>query len=166
MMIAKDQKKIAQTYNLLPFEVLVLESKRTICEKIMSLIRFSYSEKPLEELKLKVRYIYDITRLLSDNKILQFLESSEFDKMLLRVAKDDVHSFGQNRWLEKHPKDAIIFAKPNEVWEELKLTYNNKFKNLVYGELPSNEEILSTLNKLVSRISDVDWSEIKKEMSK
>ena len=83
--------------------------------------------------------------------------------MLLRVAKDDVHSFRQNKWLKRHPKDAIIFANPQEIWKELKLTYHNKFKDLVYGELPSDETILSTLNTIVSRISTVDWSEIKKE---
>ncbi len=165
MMITKGQEKIAETYGLSPFEVLVLESKRTICEKIMSLTHFSYSKKPIEELKLKIRHIYDITRLLSDNDILQFVESSEFDKMLLRVAKDDVHSFRQNKWLERHPKDAIIFVNPEKIWKELKLTYHNKFKDLVYGELPSNEEIISSLNKIVSRISTVNWSEIKSEFS-
>jgi len=165
MMIAKEQEKIAEAYDLLPFEVLVLESKRTICEKIMSLTRFSYSEKPIEELKLKIRHIYDITRLLSNNDIMQFVESIEFDRMLLRVAKDDVHSFRQNKWLEKHPKDAMIFANPKKIWEELKLTYHNKFKDLVYGELPSNEDILSSLNKVVSRISTVNWSGIKRKFS-
>ena len=165
MMIATGQGEIAEAYGLLPFEVLVLESKRTICEKIMSLTRFSYSEKPIEDLKLKIRHIYDITRLLRDNNLLQFVESSEFDEMLLRVAKDDVHSFRQNKWLEKHPKDAIIFAKSNEIWEELKLVYHNKFKDLVYGELPSDDEILLALNKIVHRISTVDWSEIEKEFS-
>ena len=131
----------------------------------MSLTRFSYSEKPIEDLNFKIRHIYDITRLLTDNDLLQFVESSEFDKMLLRVAKDDVHSFKQNKWLKKHPKDAIIFAKSKEIWEELKLVYHNKFKDLVYGKLPSNEEILSALNKIVCRISTVDWSEIEKEFT-
>jgi len=165
MMVAKGQEEIAKTYGLLPFEVLVLESKRTICEKIMSLTRFSYSEKPIEELKLKIRHIYDITRLLSDKEILHFVESSDFDKMLLRVAKDDVHSFRQNKWLKKHPKDAIIFANPKKIWKELKLTYHNRFNDLVYGELPSDEEISTSLNKVASRISVVDWSEIEKEFS-
>ncbi len=163
MMIAKGQGKIAEKYNLLPFEVLVLESERTICEKIMSLTRFSYSKNPVEELKLKIRHIYDITRLLRDKEILHFVKSSDFDKMLLRVAKDDVHSFRQNKWLKRHPKDAIIFTNPQEIWKELKLTYHNKFKDLVYGELPSDETIISALNTIVSRISTVDWSEIKKE---
>jgi hypothetical protein len=162
MMVAKGQEEIAEKYGLLPFEVLVLEPKRTICEKIMSLTRFSYSEKPIEELKLKIRHIYDITRLLSDKEILQFVESSEFDKMLLRVAKDDVHSFRQNSWLANHPKNSIIFSNPESLWELLKQTYHNKFSFLVYGKLPTDEEILDTMNSLSIRISKIDWSLIEK----
>ncbi|SFN68566.1 nucleotidyl transferase AbiEii/AbiGii toxin family protein [Salegentibacter flavus] len=48
IMIDNDQVDIANEYELLPFEVLVLEPTRTICEKIMSLVRFSYSVIPLK----------------------------------------------------------------------------------------------------------------------
>lgn len=164
MMIAKGQGKIAKTYGLLPFEVQVLESKRTICEKIICLIRFSYSEKPTEELKRKIRHIYDINRLLDDKDILSFLESQEFNEMLVRVAKDDINTFSQNKWLVKHPKYSKIFNNPQKIWVELKHTYHTKFKDLVYGLLPGDNEILSSLNKIASRISKIDWSEIKDEL--
>lgn len=49
-----NQADIAKEYDLLPFEVLVLEPTRTICEKIMSLVRFSYSANPIEDLKKKL----------------------------------------------------------------------------------------------------------------
>lgn len=45
MMINNGQKGIAQANGLLPFEANVLEPTRTMCEKIMSLVRFSYDEK-------------------------------------------------------------------------------------------------------------------------
>ncbi len=50
MMIEKNQEKIAEEYNLKPFGVNVLSPKRTFCEKIMSLVRFSYTQNPLEDL--------------------------------------------------------------------------------------------------------------------
>jgi hypothetical protein len=57
--------------------------------------------------------------------------------MLLVVAQDDVNSFrSENEWLEKHPKQAIVFNNSVEVWQQLRSTYNTNFKNLVYGELP------------------------------
>jgi hypothetical protein len=48
MMLDNQQSEIVKEYGLLPFELLVLEPIRTICEKIMSLVRFSYGENPIE----------------------------------------------------------------------------------------------------------------------
>ena len=53
MMIDNGQETIAKEYDLLPFKVKVLEPTRTICEKIMSLVRFSYTENPIDDLKKK-----------------------------------------------------------------------------------------------------------------
>lgn len=53
MMVKTGQEILAVENDLLPFEVMALEPVRTVCEKIMSLVRFSYSEEPLEELKKK-----------------------------------------------------------------------------------------------------------------
>lgn len=40
MMVDANQMPLAEEYELLPLEVLVLDVKRTLCEKIMSLVRF------------------------------------------------------------------------------------------------------------------------------
>lgn len=48
MMLDNWQSDIAKENGLLPFDLLVLEPIRTICEKIMSLIRFSYGENPID----------------------------------------------------------------------------------------------------------------------
>ena len=56
MMMKTGKSEIAEANGLLPFDVLVLEPVRTLCEKIMSLVRFSYTEEPLEDLKKKIRH--------------------------------------------------------------------------------------------------------------
>lgn len=55
MLIENSQSDIAEECNLQVFKVSVLEPTRTICEKIMSLVRFSYSDNPIEDLKSKIR---------------------------------------------------------------------------------------------------------------
>ena len=87
MMIDNQQSEIAKEYGLLPFELLVLEPIRTICEKIMSLVRFSYGENPIDDLKKKIRHTYDLHQLLKQNEFLDFLKSKNFDDMILKVAK-------------------------------------------------------------------------------
>ncbi len=64
MMQGVGQEGIAEQYGLMPFDVLVLDPRRTFCEKIMSLVRFSYTDNPVVDLGFKVRHPYDLHKLL------------------------------------------------------------------------------------------------------
>ncbi len=158
MMVQTGQHKIAEDLGMLPFDVLVLEPKRTMCEKIMSLVRFSHTENPIEDLKKKIRHTYDLYQLLHEKEISYFFDSKAFDEMLLKVANDDVASFkNNNAWLQYHPNEALIFAKPDEVWNEIKGTYNGPFRKLVFGDFPSDEKVLETLLRITERLKKIDW---------
>lgn len=158
MMLNNGQTEIAEQNGLLPFEVLVLESVRTLCEKIMSLVRFSYSEYPIEDLKKKIRHAYDLHQLLQQKELFDFFHSPEFEKMLLTVASDDVISFkNNNKWLLNHPIDAVVFKELDSVWDNLKLTYTTDFKNLVYGDLPNENLVRNTLKMIKDRLTTVIW---------
>jgi len=158
MMIETNQQEIADKYGLNPFEVNVLSPKRTFCEKIMSLVRFSYSENPIEDLNNKIRHIYDINRLLKSETIREFFTSKDFEELLLKVANDDILSFkSDNEWLQNHPTQALIFKESNEVWSKLRTTYLTTFSKLVYGELPNDKDILETLNAIKERMENINW---------
>jgi len=158
MIIETNQQQIADEYALNPFEVNVLSPKRTFCEKIMSLVRFSYTVNPIEDLNNKIRHIYDLNRMLKNKEINEFFNSQEFDKLLVIVANDDMLSFkSDNEWLQNHPTQAIIFKESENVWDKLKTTYFSTFNKLVYGELPTENEILGTLKKLSNRMKDIEW---------
>lgn len=146
-------------YGLQPFEMNVLEPTRTICEKIMSLVRFSYTENPIVDLKNKIRHAYDIHQLLQQEEFKTFIESEQFEEMLLKVANDDASSFkNNNQWLVHHPNDSLFFKNIDEIWEnELKNIYLNDFKNLVYGELPIDNKVLESLKQLKEVMSKIDW---------
>jgi|SRR6056297_259000 len=159
MMNATNQTPLAEEYNLLPFEALVLDSRRTLCEKIMSLVRFSHTEKPIIDLNAKIRHVYDIHQLLKDETVQDFFASDAFDTMLLKVAHDDVQSFKNNNdWLKYHPKEALIFKSPEETWNQLKNTYQNDFNFLVYGELPKEEDVFITILKVAERLHPITWT--------
>ncbi len=158
MMIETNQLQIAYQYDLTPFEVNVLSPKRTFCEKIMSLVRFSYTKEPIKDLKNKIRHIYDLNRMLQDEKIRLFFNSREFDNLLLIVANDDMLSFKTgNEWLQNHPAQAIIFNDIIGVWNKLKSTYFSNFSKLVYGELPTEKEILDSITTLAKRLKIIEW---------
>ena len=158
MMLETNQTKTAEEYNLKPFKVNVLSPKRTLCEKIMSLVRFSHTDNPILDLKNKVRHTYDLHQLLKDLEINTFFNSDDFDEMFLKVANDDVLSFkNNNKWLEKHPTEAIIFSEPQNTWNSIKSTYNGDFKQLVYGDFPSDIEVFETIELISNRLRKIDW---------
>nr|WP_321406809.1 nucleotidyl transferase AbiEii/AbiGii toxin family protein [uncultured Carboxylicivirga sp.] len=158
MMLSTGQEKIAQENGLMPFEVRVLDPKRTICEKIMSLVRFSYGDNPIADLKNKIRHAYDLHQLLKEKEFSDFLNSPEFDEILLKVANDDVASFkNNNAWLVNHPNHALVFDKLDESWEELRTAYNGDFKKLVYGDLPKDNDVLAILKRIKKRLTSVTW---------
>jgi Nucleotidyl transferase AbiEii toxin, Type IV TA system len=159
MMLQTGQNTLAEAHGVLPFEVKVLEPIRTICEKIMSLIRFSYSVDPIGDLKNKIRHLYDLHQLLLQQEFAQFFHSDAFDEMLLKVAVDDIASFKNNNiWIEYHPADALVFRDIAKVWNDLAPVYSGQFKNLVYGDFPMEASIFETLTKIKERLRTVTWT--------
>jgi predicted nucleotidyltransferase component of viral defense system len=158
MMLTNNQASIAEAYGVLPFDVRVLEPTRTLCEKIMSLVRFSYGENAMDDLKKKIRHIYDLHQLLSQEEFAVFFESEAFASMLLKVANDDVASYkSNNAWLAYHPNEALIFKEVDSVWNDLKATYNGDFRKLVYGIFPPDKSVLAILKKIKVRLTSIKW---------
>ncbi|MCF6184220.1 MAG: nucleotidyl transferase AbiEii/AbiGii toxin family protein [Bacteroidales bacterium] len=152
------QFEIAKDYVLEPFEVNVLSPKRTLCEKIMSLVRFSFTENPVIDLGNKIRHIYDIHKILGNSKLNKFFQSEEFEELFLKVANDDVISFKNNNdWLQNNPKTAIIFSNTEGIWNNIRTIYFTTFKELVYGELPNEKDILKTLKTVAKRLETIEW---------
>lgn len=159
MMLENNQQALIEEYGMQSFEVLVLNPQRTLCEKIMSLVRFSQTPTPIIDLRNKIRHTYDIHLLLKDKNLYTFFQSAEFEKMLLKVANDDVTSFkNNNKWLANHPSTAIIFAETTRTWDQLKNVYSDSFKELVFGELPDEKEILKTLITISDRLKKIRWN--------
>lgn len=159
MMLMSKQQNLIDEYILNPFEVFVLNPERTLCEKIMSLVRFSQSNNPIPNLKNKIRHLYDIHLLLKNDAIKKFFDSNEFDKMILQVANDDIESFKtDNQWLAIHPKSALIFSNTTTTWNEIKTVYTNNFSELIFGKLPKEQDILKDLTSVSERLKKVKWT--------
>ena len=78
--------------------------------------------------------------------------------MLHKVGRDDKVSFKNNRdWLYASPAQALLFSDLDRVWLELRNTYNESFKSLVFGQLPAGEAIFQTLKRIKKRLALVDW---------
>ncbi|QQS30034.1 MAG: nucleotidyl transferase AbiEii/AbiGii toxin family protein [Sphingobacteriales bacterium] len=159
MMLQNKLQEVIEEFGMNPFEVLVLNPIRTLCEKIMSLVRFSQTQDPITDLRNKIRHTYDLHLMLKDNNLNAFFQSEAFDSMLLRVANDDIVSFkNNNEWLAGHPSTAIIFSKTADTWNKIKTVYTGSFSELVFGELPAETEIMDTLTTIADRLKTIEWN--------
>jgi hypothetical protein len=94
-----------------------------------------------------------------DETLLAFFQSNEFEAMLLKVAQDDVASYiNNNQWLVHHPNESIVFADLENTWSQMKDSYTNNFKHLVYGTLPDENLILETLKIIRERLAPITWN--------
>lgn len=152
------QDTLIETYGMKAFSVQALSAERTICEKIMGLVRFSRMDDPYMALSNKIRHIYDLHMILSNGSIASFFESTGFSDMMQKVGKDDFISYrNDNEWLKSHPCDAMIFKEPERTWDRIRNTYRTIFKDLVMGDLPDEKELISTLWKIKNRMKAMDW---------
>jgi hypothetical protein len=159
MMEITGQSALITEYGLQPFPVQVLSKERTLCEKIMSLVRFSRTENPYEDLTQKIRHVYDIYMLLRNREVQDFfLYSDDFEAMLNQVGKDDIKSFkNNNAWLVGHPGEALIFSNFPETWERIKTPYRTTFRDLVTGTLPDESDLTEIMEIVANRIKAIKW---------
>jgi hypothetical protein len=159
MMHDRGQSNLATEYGLVPFTVNTLDPSRTLCEKIMSLVRFSYSEDPMNDLKRKIRHVYDLHVLLQHDVYKQFVHSPDFDRQLIQVAREDRIALRDSSvWLGFHPSEALFFRNLTDVWKGLKLAYQNDFRPMVYGKFPSADEVLESMKLVRIRLNAVPWA--------
>jgi len=96
--------------------------------------------------------------MMKNKDILLFFNEEDFIEMLLKVGQDDFIGYrNNNEWLKKHPCSAIIFNAPEEIWPSIKRAYQTDFAHMVLGKLPDELDLLTTLNKIKSRIKPIVW---------
>lgn len=61
-----------------PVEVNVLDRRRTLTEKLVSLLRCSLADNYMPELTAKIRHFYDLHFLLNDAETQDYLKSDAF----------------------------------------------------------------------------------------
>jgi len=124
----------------------------------MSLVRFSQIDEPYQALSDKIRHIYDLDQMLKNESVISFFKSGNFSKMLQKVGKDGFISYkNNNEWLKDHPCSAIVFKNPEMVWKHLQNNYKTIFKDLVIGDLPDENDLIASLQKIENRIKVFDW---------
>lgn len=154
---ATNQEEVIDEYGLMPFQLNVLDKCRTMLEKIVSLIRFSFAENPSKELAKKIRHFYDLYYLTRDEDCAKYLHSSKFQYDLSELVSYDQQEFDNPQgWQTKEIKDSPLLSDFHTLWAGLRPTYQNELKQLAFSEIPDGaliEEGFKEIAKEIAKIS-------------
>ena len=119
-------------FGLQPFTLNVLDKRRTMLEKTVSLLRFSFAEDS-EKLASKIRHFYDLYFLMQDAECQEYLQSEQFKNEFRELYAHDQESFDHPKGWNRQPHTASPLVTDFEaVWKQLRSTYETKIPPLAY----------------------------------
>ena len=145
-----ERQDLIEKYNLLPFSVNVLDKRRTMLEKFVSLLRFSFSENPKAELAKKIRHFYDLYYLSNDEECAKYIQSVDFQTDLQELFMHDQQEFDEpNGWQTKTIKESPLLIDFPDIWASLRITYQNELSNLAFAEIPDEKAVEKNVQQIV-----------------
>jgi len=147
---SQNQEELVKKYDLGAFEVNVLDKEQTLIEKLVSLIRFSFSVNVFESISGKIRHFYDLYYLLNDKECNSYVNSDEFINQFKKVLAHDQHQFDDPKgWKEKDYKESPLINDFDTLWNTLKTTYTKELSMLAYSEIPDEKEVKGSFEKVI-----------------
>ena len=130
-------------FNLQTFDLFVLDPRITLIEKILSLIRLSFYDDGVERIRAKVRHFYDIYFLINTPGFHDPEKISRFKADFIKMFEEEkTRFFDPENWHNSNYTESPLFRNFIEIWDQIRNSYENDFRLLVYGEFPSSEEIV------------------------
>ncbi len=149
-LLETNQHETIEKYGLQSFELNVLVPESTLIEKILSLIRLSFYEDGIDKLKSKVRHFYDLYFLSVSDACRDYIHNTDFLEHFNRMFEEDKTKFDDpEAWLTSPYTNSPILTSFDEIWEEVKDTYNTDFTLLVHGKFPDEELIADQFRKII-----------------
>jgi len=141
MMEKRQLEDLIAQLDMAPFELNVLDKRRTMCEKVVSLLRFSFEEDPMAGLTSKVRHFYDLHFLMKDKECHEYLDSSFPVELRELVAHDKAEFDRPPLWKTSDVLQSPLLTSFSEMWKRIAPVYQSEVGALSFGELPKPEEV-------------------------
>ena len=152
-LISANQWEAIEQYGLQPFELNVLDKRRTIIEKLISLIRFSFSEDTTKALASKIRHFYDLYYLINDVECFDYIQSPVFKSDLSELLLHDQKEFDEPKsWQTKTIVESPLVTDFPEIWKNIRATYQNELANLAFTPIPDEKLIEESFKKVIRLI--------------
>ena len=152
-LIAINRNDLIEQYDLNPFSIKVLDIRRTLIEKMVSLLRFSFETDVVKALSTKIRHFYDLYYLANDKECAEYLQSSEFKKDLSELLIHDQQEFDiPEGWQTKTIKESPLFKEFSTLWTILSVVYQNELTPLAFSDIPDMKLIAESFMKILKQL--------------
>jgi len=148
-----NRQDLLEEYELKPFSINVLDKRRTIAEKLVSLIRFSFEEDVQKALAAKIRHFYDLYYLANDTECAEYINSTDFQKDLSELLIHDQQEFDKPAgWQTKTIKDSPLLKDFSPFWTSLRSTYQFELTPLAFSEIPDEKLIEESFIRIMKKL--------------
>lgn len=145
--------EMIEKYGMESFELNILDKRRTLTEKLVSLIRCSMADDYIEKLSSKIRHFYDLHFLLHDPVCRTYLEGVQFKDDFAALLNEDHQRFDNPEgWCQRALTDSPLIKNLPIVWGQLYRVYLRELSALAYKPIPSQEEIECSMVEIFSYI--------------
>jgi predicted nucleotidyltransferase component of viral defense system len=144
-----NQTKALEEYGLQPFSLNILDKRRTMIEKLVSLFRFSFSVNPRRALSAKIRHFYDLYYLAKDSECATYIQTTDFKQDFAALLTHDRQSFETpENWAEKEITQSPLITDFHDLWNFLKDIYLSELSKLAFVPIPDEREIAKVFTQL------------------
>ncbi|KAA6301676.1 MAG: hypothetical protein EZS26_002141 [Candidatus Ordinivivax streblomastigis] len=150
-LLVTNQQEVIEQYGLLPFSLNVLDKRRTMVEKLISLFRFSFSEDATKAIASKIRHFYDLYYLTNDAECAEYIQSPNFLNDLSDLLAHDQLAFDEPiGWQTKTIAESPLVTTFPTLWEGLRSTYQMELSQLAFGTIPDEKLVADSFMKIMS----------------
>ncbi len=152
-LIQTGNEKFIEQYNLQSFEVNVLGKEQTLSEKLVSLIRVSFKENPIESISEKIRHFYDLYYLMKNRECIEYVASDSFKQQFDTILLHDKAKFEQpHGWQNKSVNESTLVTNFETIWKQLKGKYQTELSALAFRPIPNEKDVAKCFEGLIRRI--------------
>lgn len=148
--------QLLEEYDMQPFEITVLDKRRTLTEKLVSLARCSMADEYFPQLTAKIRHFYDLYYLYSDDKIRCYVDSPEFLDDFRNLYLHDKDLFAKPEgWQKRTLAESPLLTALEETWNRLETVYLRELPELAFSKIPDSTQILESIKPLLQTFQNI-----------
>lgn len=155
MMQKRGLENMVKEYDMAPFELNVLDKRRTMVEKIVSLLRFSFTAPDYSGLREKIRHFYDLHFMFMNKDCRDYMNGNFAKDLVELIAHDKAEYDCPPLWEKSDILTSILFTDFDGIWKMLASEYIDVLGALCYGNIPTADEIATTNKQLIQYVKEI-----------